>query len=87
MYRLLYKYHKEQNKKCFFKKLRNTEIWKFEKEITQRLPYSFPMPLVARTSYLSKINCSQKCMKKNTDFVKNFFGFNFFHSTTEIKYF
>lgn len=68
MYRLLYKYHKEQNKKCFFKKLRNTEIWKFEKEITQRLPYSFPMPLVARTSYLSKINCSQKCMKKKYRF-------------------
>ena len=68
MYRLLYKYHKEQNKKCFFKKLRNTEIWKFEKEITQRLPYSFPMPLVARTSYLSKINCSQKMYEKKYRF-------------------
>ena len=55
MYRLLYKYHKEQNKKCFLISLRNTEIWKFEKKNIQRLPYSFPMPLVARKSYLSKI--------------------------------
>ena len=72
----------------FFKKLRNTEIWKFEKKIIQRLPYSFPMPLVARKSYLSKILTVVKNLwKKIKILLKTFLVSNFFTHQLESNIF